>query len=76
MARKNVKTKLKGVSSFFDGRTKAEVGNHSEVIVREAFLRSVRDVTDSFGLDRYSLERVQGMVSMLEEFINVREELE
>jgi Mg2+/Co2+ transporter CorC len=74
MAKKN--KKLSGVSGFYNNILKETVKGQPEVIFREAFLRAVRDTTDNFGIDRYSLERVQGMVEVMEQFVLVREELD
>lgn len=70
----NPKKKLSGISQYFD--TKERVKTNPEVKVREAFLRATRNVLDNFGIDKYSIERIWGMVEVLEEYKNIEEELE
>lgn len=70
------KKKLKGISYNYDGRTPDQVGSNGELALRESFLRASRELLDNFGIDKYSVERLQGMVGLLETFAQVTEELE
>lgn len=67
--------KLKGISHYFDGKKPEEVRG-SELVLREAFLRSSRDVLDNFGVDKYSVERIWGMVELLEQYALAQEEID
>lgn len=72
MARKP--NKLSGISQYFD--TRERVQNNPEVKVREAFLRATRNTLDNFGVDRYSVERIWGMLEVLEQYAEINNELE
>lgn len=47
-----------------------------ELMMRESYLRAVKDVLDSFGVESYSVERIQGMTQMLEQFTIIQKENE
>lgn len=68
--------KLQGISYNFDNRTREQIGSNGELVLRESFLRASRELLDNFGIDKFSVERLQGMVGLLETFTQVTEELE
>lgn len=68
--------KLKGISYNFDGRKPEVVKGSGELILREAFLRATREELDNFGIERYSVDKVRGMVDLLEMYTTVNDELE
>lgn len=68
------KSKLSGISCYYDNKERVKI--NPEVKVREAFLRSTRNVLDNFGVDKYSVERIWGMVELLEQYSQILEELE
>lgn len=47
-----------------------------ELMIRESYLRAVKDILDSFGVESYSVERIQGMTQMLEQFTFIQKENE
>lgn len=55
--------KEKYISSYYDNESKTP-----ELMTREAFLRAAKELLDSFGIDKYSAERLQGMVALVEKF--------
>jgi hypothetical protein len=63
---------IKGISNYYNSNNLG-VG---ETAVREAFLRASRDTLDNFGISEYSVERVQGMVEMLEHYALIIKEQE
>jgi len=64
--------KIKGISHYYNTNNLG-IG---ETATREAFLRASRDTLDNFGISEYSVERVQGMVSMLEQYALIIKEQE
>lgn len=42
--------------------------NSPESMLRECFLRATRESLNNWGIDNISIERIQGMVNLLEEF--------
>lgn len=61
----------KTISSFWE---KGKSQTSPELIMRESFLRAVRETLDNFGIDRYSIERIEGMREMLEKYVEIEEE--
>ena len=59
------------ISSFWE---KGKSQTSPELVLREAYLRSARETLDNFGIDRYSVERLQGINSMLEAYLEIEEE--
>lgn len=77
MANKNTLRRTKGLSSYFDGKTKDQIlGMSKEVILREAFLRTARDQFDNFGIEKHSVEQVRGMVDLLEQYTLIQGEID
>lgn len=70
------KKKLEGISHNFDGRKPEDVRVHGELVLREAFLRSTREELDNFGIEKYSVDKIRGMVDLLEMYTQVNDELE
>jgi len=68
--------KLTGISYNFHNRTPEQIGSNGELVLRESFLRASRELLDNFGIDKYSVERLQGMVGLLETFTQVTDELQ
>lgn len=65
------KPKLKGISHYYGNNV--GVG---EIVVREAFFRASRETLDNFGVDTYSVEKVRGMIDMLEQYALIIKEQE
>lgn len=70
--------KLKGISGFYDGVTLEKFNeeyNSTSVIITEAFLRACRETLDSGGIDQYQMDRIKGMLDLLEQYTKIKEEL-
>lgn len=61
--------RLKGLSSYY-----MENIGMGELAFREAYLRATKETLDNFGLDKYTVERLQGMISLLEQWALIEEE--
>ena len=73
MTKKN--KKLKGISGYYNDSNVESVKGHTELIVREAFLRTTKEMFDDFGIENYTIERMRGMVDFLEQFNFVQNEI-
>lgn len=48
--------------------------NSPELMMREAFLRTVRESLDNFGIESFSIESIRGATVMLEKFLEINKE--
>ena len=60
------------VSSHFDHEIAEK---HPELLIREAYLRTVKEILDGMGLERYTLDQIRGATEMLEKFLEINEEM-
>lgn len=59
-----------GISDFYRSNEKPT----GELLVREAYLRAVKELFDGSGIDKYTVEQVRGMQQFLEKYVEVCEE--
>lgn len=57
------------ISSYW----KDESSESPELVMREAFLQTVKETFDNFGIEDYSLDQVRGATLMLEKFLQLRD---
>ncbi len=67
---------MTGISHYFDSRTKEQIGNSKDIIIREAFLRTSRDALDNYGVESFAVELIRGALDMLEKIVDVQGELD
>lgn len=47
----------------------------SEIVLREIFLRGVHETLNNWGVEEYSVRDIEGMLSVLREYNELREEV-
>lgn len=49
---------------------------NTDVMMRECFLRTCREVLDNAGVEQYSLDQIRGALTMMEHFVDIKKTYE